>query len=108
MDKIKNYTSKPISEFNSQDTFYGQKTEGGYTYTFFVEFVKFKKGVITGKVCGKIQPNNYDSLFIGQKSIRFGSEISFRITKCYLKSNNGVACWFQKIEGQYRCIETKY
>jgi hypothetical protein len=102
MYEIINYTDKSISEFNPDDTFYGVKTAGDYRFTFFLEFIKFEKGMLTGRVCGKIQPNNYSSLWIGKEHIRLGSEMSFRITKCYTWSEKGCH-WFEKENNKYKC-----
>jgi hypothetical protein len=103
MNEIINYTDKPISEFTKNDTFYSIKTQGGFEYTFFLEFIKFEKGIITGKVCGKIQPNNKDGAWIGKEYIRLGSEMSFRLSKCYTWSKQGCH-WFKKNEKEYRCF----
>lgn len=103
MNKIINYTDKPITEFNSEDTFFGVKKSGEYEYTFFCQFVKFEKGILYGKVCGQIQPNNHNSIWIGKEYFQQTSEISFRISKCYTFSNRGCH-WFKKDNGEYKSI----
>lgn len=102
MNKIINYTDKPINEFTTQDTFYGIKKSGGYVYWFLLQFIKFEKGMITGSVCGKIEPNSHNSIWIGKEHIKQGSEISFRISKCSTFSKTGHV-WFEKQGKQYKC-----
>ena len=63
MTNVENFVDKPISEFTDKDTIYIQKIVGGFMYTFYVQFVKFEKGILSGKII-EIQPNNVCGIWI--------------------------------------------
>ena len=67
--QIKNYTNKPITEFNSEDTLYMQKILSGFMYTFLIKFKSFNKNIVTGEILD-IQPNNFKSVAITLKKFR--------------------------------------
>ena len=83
--QIKNYTNKPITEFNSEDTLYMQKILSGFMYTFLIKFKSFNKNIVTGEILD-IQPNNTKSIWIKDKLYSIGDDISGQITKCYTKN----------------------
>ena len=76
--KIDNYTNKPITEFNSEDTLYMQKILSGFMYTFLIKFKSFNKNIVTGEILD-IQPNNFKSLWV--KDHIPGTPLIFRQAK---------------------------
>jgi hypothetical protein len=97
-----NFTLKPISEFNNDDTLYIQKIISGYLITFFVNFIKYEKGMITGRII-EIQPNNYKGIYIKDTYYSIGDEIPGRISKCYTYKKDGGCHWFQKNGSDWSC-----
>lgn len=106
MKEIKNFTTKPISEFTDTDTLYMQKLVNGFMYTFFISFIKFEKSMVTGKIID-IQPNNITCVYIKDVRYSIGDEISGRISKCYTYDviENGGCHWFQKNDKDWSCVD---
>lgn len=95
MDKI-NYTDKPISQFDENNTIYMTKKSNGFSIYFILKFKSFDKGMVTGEILD-IQPNNQIGVWIGKNYHKIGSELSGRISSCYTFGNKKGCNWFKKI-----------
>jgi hypothetical protein len=102
MTNVENFVDKPISEFTDKDTIYIQKIVGGFMYTFYVQFVKFEKGILSGKII-EIQPNNVHGIWIMGTFYAIGDEFSSRISKCYTFKKGRGCVWFQKDGKDWKC-----
>lgn len=103
LDKTINFTTKPISEFNSSDSIYTQKVISGMNTSILMQFVKFESGMVTGEIL-EIQPNNSKMIWIGKDLYKIGDRFSSRIKTCYTFSRLG-AHWFAKDGKDYKCSE---
>lgn len=101
-ERVNNFTEKPISKFKKGDTLYASKQIKGYLITFYLEFISFDKGIVTGKVL-EIQPNNIQGIWDGKILVNVGGEFKIKITRCHTYQNG--CCWFEKDtkSKEYRC-----
>jgi hypothetical protein len=97
-----NFTEKPISDFNENDTLYLIKKKAGFTYTFEIKFKSFSKGIVSGYVLS-IQPNNHKSIWIDKNLIKINSIITGKISNCYTYKEMSGCKWFKKNENQWKC-----
>ena len=104
MKNKNNFTSKPITAFDENDTLYMQKNNNGFGYTFLLKFKSFTRGIVLGEVL-EIQPNNIKSLWLGKEFVTIGGKLSGSVSKCYtFKSDlTSRAIWFKKENGIWAC-----
>jgi hypothetical protein len=102
MIRINNFTELPISKFTKSNTLFISKQISGFSYYFLVEFEKFEKGMIHGKILD-IQPNNMKRIMINGTLYKIGDSISSRISKSYTTDDSNICHWFEKTDKDWKC-----
>jgi hypothetical protein len=102
MHKEDNFISKPVNDFNKNDTVYMQKIINGFSYTFFLKFSHFIRGNVFGEII-EIQPNNTTSICYNKNYYQLGDLISGKISKCYTFKKGSGCRWFKKVGDNWVC-----